>query len=472
MSEELRLSLVRSLHQSQSKLCLSLAGGGSLVLSDLLTVPGGSQTLLEASVPYCGASLTRYIGQVPDHYCSERTARYMAMSALYRALQFTALKYGGAELLETAKQNMTQRVVDVSHENNDELFLAGNVDWINQGDLEDYQHLIGIGCTASLVTNREKKGAYRIHVALQTLRRTVVFSLYLKGNVRSRWEEERLTADLILNAIETLRRDAGKTTKPHNTASDFYAFDTETNDDFPLEEFLPLNLKEEEKVHGRQVLGSPPLVDVFFGKTRAVLWQNGKIKHFAPHEELPSPQKTVYNPLAEFYQAVFPGSFNPIHQGHKEMLNIAEEQLGSKVSLEISVRNVDKPPLDYEDLKRRLSEIQKFHPSQPVWLTQTPLFENKAELFRGTTFVVGADTLRRFADLRFYHESTHQLHDVLRTIAYYNCRFLVFARNNRGTAESLETLDIPDMLRSLCEGIPDSRFTMNISSSEIRRNEE
>lgn len=153
------------------------------------------------------------------------------------------------------------------------------------------------------------------------------------------------------------------------------------------------------------------------------------------------------------------------------MLNIAEERLQHKVVLEMSIQNVNKPPLDYIELEHRLELIGKAKPDQAIWLTQAPLFVRKAELFPGTTFVVGSDTLKRFADLRFYHDSAHKLHDILRQLAFYNCRFLVFARKSKSGLDSLDTLVIPDMLRSLCDDVPPSVFTMDISSSDLRRQE-
>jgi hypothetical protein len=153
------------------------------------------------------------------------------------------------------------------------------------------------------------------------------------------------------------------------------------------------------------------------------------------------------------------------------MISIAEERLRGKVVLEISVQNVDKPPIDYIELEHRLTQIAQVKPDQAVWLTQTPLFIEKAELFQWTTFVVGADTIKRFANLRFYHGNVNKFHDILRTIAYYHCRFLVFARRSKAGLESLETLHIPDMLRSLSDEVPPSVFTMDISSSDFRREE-
>ncbi len=487
-----RPTYIRSLHEGPTELVLALAGGGSLVLGDLLSVPGGSRTVIEATVPYSEESLSRYIGRIPEQYCSRRTARCMAMTSFHHALRYT-------------RSRLTSTEPDIDIE-----------------ALEHYAHLMGIGCTASLVTNRSKKGEYRVHLAAQTLRRTVEFSLQLVKDARSREQEEQLVADLILNVIETTRQStfqhnlahsgdsaqrseaekaAARDQRAENLGANFMhkifvaspmseskpaipaalpttdeplcnTFSIGTTDDFPLVEAVPLHLLEGETIHGKLVIGSPPLVDLFFGKTKAVLWKKGEILHFKLHKELPTTQSPLYNPQAEYTQAIFSGSFNPVHDGHLGMIEMAEKRLGSHVALEMSVQNVDKPPLDYIELQYRLEEIAKARPEQAVWLTQTPLFENKAELFRGATFVVGADTLRRFAELRFHHESPHQLHDVLRMIAFYNCRFLVFARQTPEGIESLETLQIPDMLRSLCDEIPPKEFAMSISSSDLRREED
>ena len=319
-------------------------------------------------------------------------------------------------------------------------------------------------------------GEHRVHIAVQTLYQTIQFSLRLQKDARTRWEEERLVADLILNAIETARREAenhSHALPPHFSGTGEIccpAFVDYPPENYPLYEQIPLNLKPDETVQGELAVGSPLLVNLFFGKLGAVLWANDEIRHSITHKDIAS-STAPYNLCAEFMQAVLPGSFSPIHQGHLEMINIAEQRLQGKIVLEISVQNIDKPPFDYIELKHRLACIFEANPKQTVWLTQTPLFVHKAELFRGASFIVGADTIKRFADLRFYYESVHKLHDILRTIAFYNCRFLVFARQSKLGLESLETLEIPDMLRSLCDEVPPSVFTMEISSSDLRREE-
>src|SRR5205823_7907670 len=82
-------TLIEQIHKSGRQLVLAVTGGGSGAISALLQVPGASASVLEAIVPYAATALADWLGGRPDQYCSERTARAMAMAAVERARQLS-----------------------------------------------------------------------------------------------------------------------------------------------------------------------------------------------------------------------------------------------------------------------------------------------------------------------------------------------------------------------------------------------
>ena len=83
---------------------------------------------------------------------------------------------------------------------------------------------------------------------------------------------------------------------------------------------------------------------------------------------------------------LLPGSFNPLHVGHREMMAAATAATDQAGAFELSVTNVDKPPLEKSEIERRLSQ---FGPEDTVALTRAETFQKKAALFLGRTFVQG-----------------------------------------------------------------------------------
>jgi nicotinamide mononucleotide (NMN) deamidase PncC len=370
--------LIEKIHQSGRQLMLSITGGGSEAISALLEVPGASATVLGAVVPYAPKALASWLGGPVDHYCSERTARAMAMGAFQLARQFSSD--------ETAR-------------------------------------LRGIGATASLATNRPKRGPHRVHVAWQSPDTTVALSCELEKDRRTRAEEEAIATALVLAAVAE-------------------ACGVET-DGF----FEPAIA---ERVQRREQHAETAWAELLRGQRNSVaIPDNGE-------------QRESGTP-----QVLFPGAFNPLHAGHEQMAKRAATHLGGPVTFELSILNVDKPPLDFIEISDRLRQLA----GRQVLLTRTPTFAEKSALAPGCVFVVGIDTLIRIGDTRYYGGDEAQRDAAIATIAKHGCRFLVFGRTLDNRFMNVADADIPTGLRKLSEAVPESVFRDDVSSSELRRSE-
>jgi nicotinamide mononucleotide (NMN) deamidase PncC len=367
---------------------IAATGGGSGALSALLQTPGASRSIIGAVVPYSLPALIDWIGGKPDQACSEATARAMAMASFMRARA-----------------------------------LAPEA---------DIHALVGVGCTASLATDRPKRGERRIHVAVQSAERTEVRSLSLVDEPARRDQDEEVAAAMLL---ETIAKACGL--------------------DTPLRSEITAALRDSET--RREEQARVELSDLVFG-TRRVL------------AITPSPAgQDVDESATPTAQLVFPGSFNPPHAGHFKMAAIAEAQMRRPLLWEMSVTNVDKPPLDFITIRDRVTALKGKDDARPIALTRAATFREKAELFPGVTFVVGVDTMLRIAELRYYDDDAGRRAEAVAAIASRGCRFLVFGRDVDGQFLTLGDLNLPPELRRLCDEVPASAFREDISSTELRK---
>ncbi len=375
-AREQQQRLIAKIHASPGRVVLAVSGGGSDAIGQLLAVPGASRTVLEARVPYAAEALAEFLGGAPEQYCAERTARAMAMAAFIRA----------------------------------EHLSRGDVDQC------DPRCLGGVGCTASLASDRPKCGPHRVYVALQTAGLTESFSLELGKGRRTRSEEEAICTQLVLNSVAEA---------------------------CGVGERVELALESGEEVVVRREEAAAEWTALLLGEVSAV----------------------PICATAGDVQVVFSGAFDPRHAGHRRMAEVARQMTGGRVDHEISIDNVDKPPIDFVEIAERLTA---FDVDEPVWLTSTATFVEKGKVFPGATFIVGTEALVRIADPRYYRGDPERAAGAVASIADAGCRFLVFGRTIEGRFFSLADVEVPDRLREICDAVPEASFRDDVSSSEIR----
>lgn len=393
MEPEVWDNLIAAIHGSGKQAVIVITGGGSGAIGQLLGVPGGSRSVLEAVVPYASAALVEFLGGTPDQFCCEQTARAMAMAAWVRARH-----------------------------------LAGDA---------DLHALVGVGVTASLVSDKPKKGEHRIHVGVQTAIATKTLSLILAKNARNRKQEETVAAKLVIAA---LAESCGVET---TTAYKQLSAQSQSRDNFPLRG-AGEGLGEQETIARHTQIAEPEWTQLLLGNANCVGC------NVAP-------------------KIVFPGAFNPLHQGHVKMAQVAAAKLGGAVAYELSITNVDKPPLDFVEISERLRTIRQREPTREVLLTTAPTFAEKARLVSGATFVVGADTVVRIADPKYYGRDERRRDAAIGEIAAAGCRFLVFGRQVGERFCCLRDVELPAELRALCDEVSEEEFHEDVSSTEMRK---
>ena len=375
MNSDLEYSITR-IHNSKTKLVMSVSGVGSQSINWLLNVPGASKTLIEATIPYSNESLNRYIGEVPSQYVSKTTALSMAKAAYMQGIQ-----YGNHEM-----------------------------------------DIIGVSCTGAISTNRKRRGDNQAFVGLWGARLKYVAHLILEKGDRSRVEEEELVSSLIVQCIE--EKLLGNS-------------------------LLNVELNKLESVSVDETEFSSDLDSLV----------NGHIS------SITSLGTNLVGLDKSFKGGILSGSFNPIHQGHIELSKIASDILEAPVAFEISVTNVDKPLLQADEIKKRVSQFER---SETVILTCAPLFAEKSGIFQNSTFIIGNDTALRLVDPKYYDNDVQNMYTSLQKVKDNKCDFLVAGRLQNSEFKTIRDMAIPEAFISLFQGIPESQFRMDLSSSELR----
>lgn len=372
-----RTAVIQRIHDSETKAVVSVAGAGTAAISWLLGVAGASRTVLEITVPYASSALVDFVGSEPAQFVSEETALAMARAAYNRAL----------------------------------LLREGS------------EPAVGIACTATIATDRPKRGDHRCHIAAWSGNGHRTYSLTFIKGLRDRSAEDEIASKLVLRALAE--------------ASDV---------DFDAH----LRLDPGERVQTSTLQFTDAIEALMAGHIgKAVVHGDGR-------------------QIADetFRGVVLSGSFNPLHDGHESLAKAASKIVGSPVSYEISVTNVDKPPLSDDEIRRRLTQ---FSEDDTVILTRATVFYKKADLLPGCTFVIGVDTAERLFDPLYYDGSMGRMLHAMQRLQQNECRFLVAGRLDGEVFRTLSDIRVPDGFEHMFKEIPESDFRMDISSTELRQ---
>ena len=371
--------VIAQMHDTPHKSVLVVAGAGSSAMSWLLGVSGASRTILETLVPYGRLSMIDLVGQEPAQYVSDQNARDMARAAYRRGMKLR----------------------------------------------EDDSPVVGVACTATIATDRPKRGDHRACIAAWDDRGVHGYNLILDKGKRDRTGEEELVSRLLIQAMAS---------------------------SFGVESDIEIGFTNAENPDVISASHANPVQRLLDGEVDlAVAWPAGNI--ITAEAELPGPL------------AILPGSFNPLHEGHERLAAVARDITGLDLMYELSVLNVDKPPLEEAEILRRVAGIEG---RAAVALTRAPTFRLKARIFPGSVFVIGWDTLVRLIDPRYYGDSETEMLTALAEIWALGCRFLVAGRQSGGAYRTLADAQVPPGFLPLFEEISEERFRLDISSTELR----
>jgi hypothetical protein len=284
--------------------------------------------------------------------------------------------------------------------------------------------LIGLGATAALVSDRPRKGEHRFHIAYAGAHGLAHCTGVMTKGRRDRAAEEDVVSRAVVLWLARACGVAAPSPRSLLDADEGYD-ETDAATEHPIEQLIGGSLDRVTALPDGQLLLS-----------------------------------------ASIPALLLPGSFNPVHAGHLALARVAEEMRQEPAAFEISITNVDKPPLAADAVRQRL---QQFAWRSPVELTRAPTFREKSRLFPKATFVIGADTAERLIAPRYYGHDETLMHAALDEIGGAGARFLVAVRVDAdGRLRGLSDIPVPGRFVDLFTAIPKERFRLDASSSEMR----
>lgn len=385
------MKLINDLKSTNTSLYIACTGGGSGLQDILWKEPGASSFLVGASFPYSTTEFDSFIGyQKKNKYCSREGAIEFAMASYIRAREYCIL---------------------------------------NNKD-----NPVGIGISCACTTNRDKKGANRVHTAW--VNKFGISSAFVEFNTSIREADGEFVNQI---GLATIADAIGKE----------YTF----------------------KINGFDLSGNI----TFHNITTSERYVRLLMKEFAPQQacelffQYPyfCNDGTKSNPL--FTSVIFlPGSFNPIHDGHRDIAWKTSCLTKQNPTYMITSDSIHKKSLTVSEMLDRVAMVRLerygiYKCPNLLFTQEDPLFIDKAKNNPGCSFVIGYDTAERMLDPKWGPEIILMLHEFRK----YRTKFYICGRIINEELKTIKDLSYPSYFSDLLIEVPNTGTEH--SSTQIRK---
>lgn len=383
--------MIQRLHDRPEVLVAYVTGAGVGLDNLLWEVAGSSRTILESDLLYSHRAVATAIRGEPKKSVSEDTAIRLAGAAYMRAL----------ELVQRDRKSVP---------------------------------VIGLGLTAAVGTDRVRRGADEVFIAVKTENNILVSHAVFDKEEFDRLDEGTLCDVLGLNLLLLATNVAS--TYPRIVTPD-------------LQRLIEAN-------------GNPTLRNIFPQSNTDLVgsWFDHPL-------HLVDGARASIDMLDPSKHILFPGSFAPWTYGHEFVARQVEMETGREVVPWIEAGHPDKHVAGGVD--ELINRRRQFLGHRDVLITpRVGYYCEKARMFPTFGMAIGVDTVLRILDPKYYGNSPDSIPRVLAEIAEQSTTFYVCGREVDGVFKCLSDIEhaIPPHYRGMFRPISGR---CDVSSTKIRK---